>query len=181
MTTMRLPGITDVKWRRYDVTVCFGSWKRSFFQSMLKRRRSQRMRPEGTPVPLFPIELRQLTCCTLKSLDFDSFSLSLSPLIYIYIYIYWSAQSISTLTHTLSLSLSIYIYIYICIFAQWASEYNVHQWSLRPGFNPRSSHTKDSKMILDAALLNTQHYNVRIMGKVEQSRERNNDLSYTLV
>ena len=39
------------------------------------------------------------------------------------------------------------------------------------GFNPRSSHTKDSKMVLDAALLNTQHYKVRIKGKVEQSRE----------
>ena len=38
-------------------------------------------------------------------------------------------------------------------------------------FNPRSSHTKDSKMALDAALLNTQHYKVRINGKVEQSRE----------
>ena len=26
---------------------------------------------------------------------------------------------------------------------------------------------KDSKMVLDAALLNTQHYNVRMEGKVE--------------
>ena len=39
----------------------------------------------------------------------------------------------------------------------------------RPGFNPRSSHTKDSKN--GASLLNTQHYKVRIKGKVEQSRE----------
>ena len=39
------------------------------------------------------------------------------------------------------------------------------------GFNPRSSHTKDSKMVLDASLLNTQHYKVWIKGKVEQSRE----------
>ena len=31
--------------------------------------------------------------------------------------------------------------------------------------------TKTKKMVLDAALLNTQHYNVRIKGKVEQSRE----------
>ena len=42
----------------------------------------------------------------------------------------------------------------------------------RPGFNPWSSHTKDSKMVLDAILLNTLHYKVRIKGKVEQSRER---------
>ena len=36
----------------------------------------------------------------------------------------------------------------------------------RPGFNPWPGHTKDSKMVLDAALLNTQHYKVRIKGKV---------------
>ena len=39
----------------------------------------------------------------------------------------------------------------------------------KPGFNPRSSHTKDSKMVLDTTLLNTQHYQARIKGKVEQS------------
>ena len=33
---------------------------------------------------------------------------------------------------------------------------------------------KTQKMVLDAALLNTQHYKVRIKGKVEQSRERSN-------
>ena len=30
---------------------------------------------------------------------------------------------------------------------------------------------KTQKMVLDAALLNTQYYKVRIKGKVEQSRE----------
>ena len=30
---------------------------------------------------------------------------------------------------------------------------------------------KNQKMVLDAALLNNQHYKVRIKGKVEQSRE----------
>ena len=34
-----------------------------------------------------------------------------------------------------------------------------------------SSHTKDSKMVLNAALLSNQHYKVKIKGKVEQSRE----------
>ena len=38
-------------------------------------------------------------------------------------------------------------------------------------FNPRSSHTKDTKMLLDAALINTQHYKVRIRDKEKQSRE----------
>ena len=40
---------------------------------------------------------------------------------------------------------------------------------------------KTQKMVFDASLLNTQHYNVRIKGKVEQSREKNSALTYTLV
>ena len=40
---------------------------------------------------------------------------------------------------------------------------------------------KTQKMVLDATLLNTQHYKVRIKGKVEQSRERSSALPYTLV
>ena len=51
----------------------------------------------------------------------------------------------------------------------------------RPGFNHRLSHTKDSKMVLDAALLNTEHYNIRIKRKVEQSREWSSALPYTSV
>ena len=40
---------------------------------------------------------------------------------------------------------------------------------------------KTQKMVSDASLLNTQHYKVRIKGKVEQSRERSSTLTYTLV
>ena len=40
---------------------------------------------------------------------------------------------------------------------------------------------KTQKMVLDASLLNTQHYKVRIKGKVEQFRERSSALPYTLV
>ena len=40
---------------------------------------------------------------------------------------------------------------------------------------------KTQKMVVDAALLNTQHYKVRIKGNVEQSRERSNVRPYTLV
>ena len=40
---------------------------------------------------------------------------------------------------------------------------------------------KTQKMILDTALLNTQHYKVRIKGKVKQSRERSSALPYTSV
>ena len=36
-------------------------------------------------------------------------------------------------------------------------------------------------MVLDTTLLNTQHYKVRIKGKVEQFRERRSALPYTLV
>ena len=41
----------------------------------------------------------------------------------------------------------------------------VRMFARRPGFNPRSSHTKDSKMVLNAILFNTQHYKVRIKGE----------------
>ena len=37
------------------------------------------------------------------------------------------------------------------------------------------------KMVLDAAVLNTQYYKVRIKGKVEQSREWNGVLPYTSI
>ena len=37
------------------------------------------------------------------------------------------------------------------------------------------------KIVLDAALLNTQHYKARIKGKVEQSRDWSSALPYTSV
>ena len=40
---------------------------------------------------------------------------------------------------------------------------------------------KTQKMVLDASLLNTQHYKVRIKGEVEQSREKSSALYFTLV
>ena len=49
------------------------------------------------------------------------------------------------------------------------------------GFNLWSSHTKDSKMVLDAALLNSRNYKVCIKGKVEQSKERSSALPFTSV
>ena len=40
---------------------------------------------------------------------------------------------------------------------------------------------KAQKMVLGATLFNTQHYKVRIKGKVEQSKERSSTIPYTLV
>ena len=40
---------------------------------------------------------------------------------------------------------------------------------------------KTQKMVLDSALLSTQHYKVRIKGKVEQSREWSSALPNTTV
>ena len=40
---------------------------------------------------------------------------------------------------------------------------------------------KTQKMVLDAALLNIQHYKMGIKGKVEQSREWSSALPYTSV
>ena len=31
--------------------------------------------------------------------------------------------------------------------SHWSNELGVNQWSRRPGFNPRLSHTKDSKSV----------------------------------
>ena len=42
------------------------------------------------------------------------------------------------------------------------------------------SYQKLKTMVLDASLLNTQHYKVRIKGKVEQSRERSSAPPYTM-
>ena len=41
--------------------------------------------------------------------------------------------------------------------------------------------SKTQKMVLDASLLKTQHYKVRIKGRVGQSRERSSALPYALV
>ena len=40
---------------------------------------------------------------------------------------------------------------------------------------------KTQKMVLDASLLNTQHYKLQIKGKVEQSKEWSSALPYTSV
>ena len=50
-----------------------------------------------------------------------------------------------------------------------------------PGSIPGRVIPKTQKMVLDATLLNTQHYKVRIKGKVEKSRKRSSALPYTLV
>ena len=46
---------------------------------------------------------------------------------------------------------------------------------------PRRVIPKTLKMVLDASMLNTQQYKVRIKGKEEPSRERSSALPYTLV
>ena len=40
---------------------------------------------------------------------------------------------------------------------------------------------KTLKMVIDAVLLSTQQYKVRIKGQVKQSRERSSALHYTLM
>ena len=49
------------------------------------------------------------------------------------------------------------------------------------GLNPGRVIPKTLRMLLDISLLNTQHYEVDIKGKVEQSRERSSALPYTSV
>ena len=44
------------------------------------------------------------------------------------------------------------------------------------GLIPGLVMSKTQKMVLNASLLNTQHYKVRITGKVDQSKERSSNL-----
>ena len=78
--------------------------------------------------------------------------------------------------------MSTYIYIYIYIYA----DIGMMVWVFANGLGDLGSipgHVipKTQKMVLDASLLNTQQYKVRIKGKVEQSREKSSTLPYTMV
>ena len=73
----------------------------------------------------------------------------------------------------------IYIYIYIGLFFLVCRVFANGQGDL--GSIPGCVIPKTLEMVLDASLLNTQQYKVRIEGKVEQSSERNSALSYTSV
>ena len=71
--------------------------------------------------------------------------------------------------------------MYIILPGHWLNGSIVRQWYWGPGFNPKLSHTKDSKMALDVTLLNIQHYKVQIKGKVEQFREWSCALFYSSI
>ena len=91
----------------------------------------------------------------------------------------------TTVVYLMSNAVYIYIYIYIYIYSFWPDiGLAVRVFANRPGdlgSIPGRVIPKTQKMVLDASLLNTQHYKVRIKGKVEQSRERSSALPYTLV
>ena len=53
------------------------------------------------------------------------------------------------------------------VFGNGPGDWGSIQGTLKPKFQ---------KMVFDTSLLNTQHYKVRINGKVEQSRKRNSTL-----
>ena len=70
--------------------------------------------------------------------------------------------------------MSLYIEPFRCIHrASWVE---CSPMALETWVQSQVSRAKDSKMVLDAALLNIQRYKVRIKGKVEQSRERSSTL-----
>ena len=85
---------------------------------------------------------------------------------YIYIYIY---------VHV-CIYIYIYLYMHVCIYIYIVPDIGlaVRVFANGPGdlgSVPGRVIPKTQKMVLDASLLNTQHYKVRIKGKVEQSRE----------
>ena len=49
------------------------------------------------------------------------------------------------------------------------------------GLFPGQVIPKTQKFVLDTSLLNTQHYEIQIKGKVDQSKQRSNALPYTSV
>ena len=69
----------------------------------------------------------------------------------------------------------------------WAVVWTIEIWKLfangpgDQGSVPGRVIPNTQKMVLDAALLNTQHYEIRINGKVAQTRERSSALLCTLV
>ena len=73
----------------------------------------------------------------------------------------------------------LYIYIYICSIGIMVRVFANGPVDL--GSIPGRGMLKTQKMVLDATLLNTQHYKVRIQGKVDQFREKSYALSYTSV
>ena len=74
-----------------------------------------------------------------------------------------SNESYSTVFTSLSLSLSLSLNIYVPAYLH--NGYIVDQWSERPWFNPKLSHTEGSEMVLDASLLSNQQFKIRINGK----------------
>ena len=90
--------------------------------------------------------------------------------IYIYIYIYIRKRETGRRRYE---QIGIYIYIApdiglaVRVFANGPGDL---------GSIPGRVIPKTLKMVLDASLLNTQHYKVRIKGKVEQSMERSRAL-----
>ena len=76
------------------------------------------------------------------------------------------------------------------VYSQWLLDNHylilIRKWVFANGPGVRGSIpgwviSKTQKMVLDATLLNTQHYEVWIKGKVEQSMEWNSTLPYSSV
>ena len=65
----------------------------------------------------------------------------------------------------------IYIYIYMYVYILEHQAIGLMSRAFANSTGDQGSYQKTQKMVLDAALLNTQHYKARIKGKVVQSRE----------
>ena len=110
-------------------------------------------------------------------------------------YILYDIYNIMHMFHIIQIcNIIIYIILYSLVwFNSISTPYkssNVEIWfickSFANGLGDRGSISgrvipKTLKMVLDASLLNTQHYKVCIKDKVEQSRERSSALPYTSV
>ena len=81
------------------------------------------------------------------------------------------------ISKNLSKLLHVYIYEWAIDLTSKVFANGLEDWGSIPG----RVIPKTQKMLLYAILLNTQHYKVRVKGKVERSREWSSTFPYTLV
>ena len=121
--------------------------------------------------------------------------LALSPLFYLpYPLTFFALSSLVLFALSPSLSLPYpllfyllylphYLYLilpfFICLISLSLLYLGLMGWVARENSIPGRVIPKTEKMVLDATLLNTQHYKVQIKGKMEQSREWSSTHPYT--
>ena len=105
--------------------------------------------------------------------------------LYIFVYILCFKISNYFIDFNVFKKISLLFFLYLCLteaFYNWLFNLIFRVFTIGPGDRdsiPGRVIPKIQKKVLDASLFNTQHYKLRVTGKVEQSRKRNSALSNT--